>query len=174
MPTYSSVDNLLVGQMPLPKGLVPQTFVDDATDEIDSMIGFRYATPVDIWSDGSPVVRPARLLLKRVANMIASGRLIMAMSSNSSRTDLHPYGASLVRDATKILEMIGNGEILLEGAPPVNPDEQAAEISGPLIANLDAESNVESFYSRIANPGYLYGVGIERFFSGDNSNGLVS
>jgi phage gp36-like protein len=169
---YCSVDELLVGANPLPKQFLPQAFVDDAANEIDSLIGFRYITPVDIESDNTPVVRPARLLLKRLNVYLATGRLLMAMASNSSRTDLHPYGRSLVVEATAILARIASGEIILEGAPLVESENSNEEFTGPQIANLDFESNVESFYARIANPGYIYGP--ERYSIGNNQSGLVA
>ena len=166
---YCEATDLLVGDMPLPKALRPQQYVDDAADEIDSMIGFIYATPVDIVSDGTPVKRPVRLLLKRLNVLLASGRLITAMSSNSQRSDLHPYGASLIREATDVLKQIAAGDLLLPGVPPADP-EASDTSTGPLIANIDAESNVESFYNRIANPGYSFGPLVVP----GNSDGLVA
>jgi hypothetical protein len=56
---YSSVEDLLIGKIPLPVGVDPQKYVDDATDEVDSYIGFTYVTPVDV-SNTSPVDRPVR------------------------------------------------------------------------------------------------------------------
>lgn len=170
MPNYSEVTDLLVGDLRLPAGLRPQQYVDDATNEIDSVIGFIYQTPIDISSDNTPVVRPVRLLLKRVANTLASGRLILAMSTGTQRTELHAYGAKLVDDATAVLRQIASGEILLKGAPVIdNPDDPNAQFTGPQIANLDAESNVEAFYDRIANPYHVFGF--ERLTR--NPDGLV-
>lgn len=171
MPTYSEVSDMLVGDMPLPKGIRPQQYVDDATDEIDSHIGFIYVTPVDIWSDDTPVVRPARLLLKRIANQLASGRLIMAMSTGTQRTELHAYGSDLVRQALTALQQLAAGDVVLPGAPTVeDPDNPDTNFTGPQIANVDAESNVEAFYDRIANP--YYSFGFERLTR--NPDGMVA
>lgn len=153
---YSEESDLLVGDMPLPKGMRPQKYVDDATNEIDSVIGFIYKTPVPMLDD-SPAVRPTRLLLKRLANMLATGRLIMAMTTGGQRLELHAYGADLVRQAVATLAQIGSGEIVLAGAElldPVAGDDPA--FTGPQIANVDDESNVEAFYDRVANPNYLF------------------
>lgn len=153
---YSEESDLLVGDMPLPKGMRPQKYVDDAGDEIDSVIGFIYKTPVPML-DTSPVVRPARLLLKRLNNMLASGRLIMAMTTGGQRLELHAYGADLVRQALITLTQIGNGEILLAGAEMLDPVEgEDPAFTGPQIYNVDEESNVEAFYDRVANPNYLF------------------
>lgn len=153
---YSAVEDMLIGQTALPKGLDPQKYVDDAADEIDSAIGFIYLTPVDM-SDTSPVIRPVRLLLKRLNNHLATGRFITAISSNSQRTDLQPYGASLIREVLAVLQQIQNGELALTGAPllPALPGEELPP-TGPLIYNVDPESQVEAFYDRIANPNYCY------------------
>lgn len=172
MSNYSEESDLLIGDIPLPRGLRPQKYVDDATNEIDSFIGFIYQTPVDV-TEASLVARPARLLLKRIANQLASGRLIMAQSTGSQRMELHAYGARLVNEATAVLRQIANGEILLPGALPVDGVDEG-NFTGPQIANLDPESNVEAFYNRIANPTYFYGYPGEsvRRVSGDG--GLVA
>lgn len=157
MPNYSEVTDLLVGDIPLPKGLKPQKYVDDATAEIDSIIGFVYQTPIDL-SEDSTVARPVRLLIKRLANNLASGRLILAMSTGGQRMELHAYGASLVSEATLVLQQIAAGDLLLPGVPPVDatPGDPSDQFTGPQIANVDPESNVESFYDRIANPYYCF------------------
>jgi hypothetical protein len=153
---YSDVDDLLIGATALPKGMEPQKYVDDAANEIDSKIGFIYVTPVDI-SETSTTKRPVRLLLKRLNNHLATGRLITALSSNSQRTDLQPYGASLIREVLAVLDRIESGDLILAGAELVAPEgDEELPTSGPLIFNVDAESNVEAFYDRIANPYYCY------------------
>lgn len=168
---YCEVEDLLVGATALPKGMDPQKYVDDAANEIDSTIGFIYVTPVDV-SETSSVKRPVRLLLKRLNVHLATGRLITAMSSNNQRTDLHPYGASLIKEVVAVLQQIATGDITLAGAALVTPDGSTVPAaSGPLIANLDAESNVESFYNRIANPGFSYPAGW--YGPGNNDTGLV-
>ena len=156
MTTYCEVDELLVGDMPLPRGTRPQQYVDSATNEIDMHIGFLYTTPINM-ADDSPVIRPARLLLKEVCRKLASGRLILAQSAVAQRTELHAYGKRLVDEALEIIRSITAGEILLVGATPL-PTEDGTDnqFTGPQIANIDAESNVEAFYDRIANPNYHY------------------
>ena len=156
--TYSETSDLLTGSMNVPASLDAQKYVDDASDEIDSVIGFRYTTPIDM-SNSSLVIRPARLLLKRVANFLATGRLIMAAAVTQEDKQLNAYGASLVAQAQAILTQIAAGDIVLPGAeegsdsPPIQ--------SGPLIYNKDAESNVDAFYDRVVAPdGPLVGTPI--------------
>lgn len=150
---YSEVNDLLTGNVPTPAYLSPQKYVDDAADEIDSKIGFIYQTPVDV--SGSQVVRPAVLLLKRINNFLASGRLLMAVDAGGEDTQLHAYGLSLVKDATAALDQIASGAIALDGAPKIDTTEDA-RVTSPLIFNEDAESNVSAFYDRLANPNFTY------------------
>lgn len=151
---YSSVDDLLTGNIPLPSTVSAEKFVDDASDEIDSQIGQIYQTPIDL-SDTSTVTRPARLLLKRIANWLASGRLMMAAAAGSQRMEVHAYANKLVNDATAALQAIASGDVVIEGA--VRTDAPTSDLfTGPQIFNKDAESNVDAFYDRISNPNYAY------------------
>lgn len=153
MVAYSSTNDLLTGNVPTPVSLDPQKFVDDAANEIDSKIGFIYETPVDM-SLTSPVSRPAMLLIQRISNFLASGRLLLAASAGQEDSQVHAYGWQLVKDATASLDAIAKGEIPLDGAPKLPVADQ--KVTAPLISNKDAESNVDAFYDRIANPNYQY------------------
>lgn len=143
---YSRTQDMLVGDIPLSSGSDAERYVNDAADEIDSRIGHIYSTPVDV-SDGSPVERPARLLLKRISNFLATGRYLMALQAPNQRLETNAYAERLIREASESLNMIAEGQIILEGAETEDGDELAPV--GPLINNLDPESNVEAFYDRI-------------------------
>lgn len=153
MPTYSDKDDLLTGNVPLPPYIDVNQFIQDAADEIDSHLGFIYKTPIQMDENG-PVSRPARLLLKRISAHLSSGRLIMALDSSGQNEQLHNYGIYLVNEATSALRQIAEGKIRLDGAE-LPEDETTAAPNGPLISNLDSESQVEAFYDRIANPAYV-------------------
>lgn len=140
---YSSKEDLLTGNIPLPGYISADKFVQDASDEIDSQIGFRYETPLDV-SDQSPLDRPARLLLKRINNFLASGRLLMTVTSAQEDKTLHAYALNLVKEAQAALAYIADGTIPLANAP-VNPNAPAAENTVG-ISNVDADSAVEAFY----------------------------
>jgi hypothetical protein len=154
---YSDVADLLTGDIPLPATIDPQKFVDDAADQIDSVIGFLYVTPIDT-SDASPVVRPARLLLKRLNNFIASGRLILTTGIAGEETALHAYGKSLLDEANAILVMLGKNEIPIDGAVFVNPTDTTVNAKLMLV-NMESASAVETFYEQVMpeNP-YWYPV----------------
>lgn len=152
--TYSQVTDLLTGNIPV-STVLGQKYVNDAADEIDSIIGHIYVTPVDMRptpEEDPPgvgtVKRPSRLLLKRIANFLASGRLMLATSAGGEDDQLHAYAKYLVDTALATLQQIASGSISLDGAvTDSDPDTEGRY--GPLIANVDPESNVEAFYDRI-------------------------
>lgn len=144
---YCQTTDLLTGNIPTPAYMSPQKFVDDAADEIDSKIGFVYETPVDI-SDVSPVVRPARLLLKRINVFLATGRLLMAAASAGEDVSLHAYAKKMVDDATTALDAIFAGDLVIEGATLLNPASEDAT-KAPMWSNPDIESAVDSFYGQL-------------------------
>jgi hypothetical protein len=149
--TYSEVSDLLVGtDLPLPPS--PEKFVQDAADEIDSVLGMRYQTPIAP-SDPTGVNRPTVLLIKRISNWLASGRIIMAQASGSELQQVHAYGKNLVDQATVVLQKIENGEIVLPGVATLDPEDLGR--SGPIINNLDDGSNVESFYGMVSSPPFV-------------------
>lgn len=153
-PGYCEEKDLLVGvDIPLPAYVDKAQVVRDAADEIDSMIGFLYKTPIDI--SGSANVekyRPTVLLLKRINRFLASGRLVLAAAASGEESQLHAYGADLVNQALTTLNMIVERRILLEGALPATVDNEAnVQVSRGFIYNLDGESLVEHFYDNILN-----------------------
>jgi len=152
---YCATTDLLAGDIPL-TGLDAAKFVNDAADEIDSQIGFRYLTPV-----ASDAARPVLLLLKRINAHLATGRMIMAADAAGQRSELHAYGESLVREALASLAAIAGGMVDLPVTPfPSNANDQVE--AGPLIYNVDPVSQVEAFYgafSSATNPGYYPGAG---------------
>lgn len=147
---YSTIEELLLGTVPPPPASERQKFVNDAGNEIDSILGFIYATPIDVSEDGT-TVRPARLLLQRISNHLATGRLIMAVAASSEDEGTHAYANRLIRDALTALNQIARGDVVLDGAELL-PSEDG-RITGPQIANVDPHSHVEDFYDRIARPG---------------------
>lgn len=151
---YCSPTDLMIGNIPLPQYMDANQLINDAADEIDSKIGWRYETPLDN-SETGPLSRPARLMLKRINAALATGRIILAVASPEEKNNLHSYGWSLIREANGAINVIADGTVVLEGAT-LNP-VVVEPVAAPLIDNLDAESQVEAFYDRIANPDYSYG-----------------
>jgi len=146
--TYSEVDDLLLGELQAPEQKICQKYVQDAADEIDSKLGFIYVTPITVDPNGE--FRATALLLKRINNFLATGRLILANAASREDQYLNAYGKSLIVEATEAINAFLTGTMPLPGAIPVNPDATGA--TGPIINNLDAQSNVESFYAFATDP----------------------
>lgn len=152
---YSTVGDLLLGDLPVPTYMDQQKYVNDAANEIDSVIGFLYVTPVDM-TDPGPVSRPARLLMTRLNTHLSSGRLLMAIATASEDTQLNAYGRYLVDMVGTTLQEIVDGKIQLPGAAQNDNGDDTPNFSGPVIANIDQVSIVESFYQQLAQPTNYY------------------
>lgn len=152
---YSADTDLLTGSIPTPDYLSPAKFVSDAADEIDSKLGFIYETPI-VLEEADPATRPARLLLKRINNFLATGRLLMAVASPEEDDRVHAYASRLINEANLSLGMIAKGEIDLAEVGAVKLPAADGPEMRPLVKYGDAESNVEAFYDRVANPDYHF------------------
>lgn len=144
--TYCEVTDLIFGNIPVPA--TAQKFVTQASDEIDSKIGFRYATPVVLSS--STEQRPALLLLKKIAIFLATGRCILAVGGASEESRIHQYGIYLIQQADQALKDIVDGKTILPGVELATPANSKS--SGPMIANVDTASSVEAFNDVFGNP----------------------
>lgn len=147
MAPYCAPGDMIIGNIPATDPMKTQ-YLNLATDEMDSILGMQYVTPINIAEDG-PVARHSRLLIKNICIWLSSGRLMLATSANGEDDQLHAYAKYLVENATDMLMKIASGEIKLEGAEH-NEDEDDPDASNQaLIYNVDSESNVEAFYDRI-------------------------
>lgn len=141
MSTYSTVEDLLL-TVALPRDLPVQRYVDDARDEIDSALGHLYVTPFDL-CDSGPMARHSKLLIKRIANHLATGRIIMAVAMGTEDNTNHAYGAGLVKGALAALESLRTGAVVLEDAPLV---ERVGTGGGDMsISQHDATSIMDTF-----------------------------
>jgi hypothetical protein len=146
---YSEVTDLLTGDIPLPGGLVPAKFLQDAQDEIDGALGQMYVTPF-VLDDSDPAVRPTRLALKRISNMLASGRLILSLDVSGEKNNLHAYGLSLVNEAHAALTLLRASADTLPGATPLPKTGIEQANRGPRIKNEDDHSHVAAFYDYVS------------------------
>lgn len=160
---YSETEDLLLGNVPEPEDA--ERYVNDAADEIDSKIGFRYATPI-VLDVNISAQRPGALLLKRINQWLSTGRLILAYDAAGEDDQLHQYGEYLVREATMAIGQIADGTITLPGALPANPDSLPQ--TGPVASFADDYSLVESYSEIFGNPAVtaletpMYPAGIAR------------
>ena len=152
MAAYCTVDDLLIGDIPLADKYGDGTsFVNMAADEIDSQIGHIYVTPV-VFDESTPEkaarVRPSKLLLKKLNYLFASGRIVLDMAAGGEDDNLHAYGKRLLDEALRLLSMVSDGRIELVDAPLIVPEEVVAQDTGPMITNEDPYSLVQGFYDR--------------------------
>lgn len=145
---YCETADLLLGNV-VSKPADQDRFVNDAADEIDSRIGFMYATPIVVGESAEQ--RPVKMLLKKINSWLASGRLIMALDAGGEDDQIHQYGLYLVSEAQKVLESITSGEIVLPGVDPASPDSTGI-VTGPQYTTGDDASLVESFGSVFGDP----------------------
>lgn len=161
---YSTKEDLRIGDIRLPARLGDgSSFVDEAADEIDAHLGHIYVTPMNI--PDLPKNRPARLLLKKVNNLIASGRLILDLAASSEDDQLHAYGWSMLKEGLSILTMLQNRNILLVGASLIEDSDGQKSPTGPMIYNEDAESLVRGYYAPhlVIGAGEPYPLGVAGF-----------
>jgi phage gp36-like protein len=138
---YSTVDDLLLGDLQTSRTLDKEQFVNDAADEIDSTIGSRYKVPIA--TANGTVAAHSLLLLKRLNNHIATGRLILAVAAPNEQATLHAYGKDLLKNALEVLCKIRDGEVIIEGAEA--SDSLSTGVLGPVGINADAYSAVDTF-----------------------------
>lgn len=134
------------------------TFVNDAADEIDSIIGYTYETPVTNREDGLPLDErsPVLLTLKRINRYLASGRYIMAVAASGEEQELHAYAKRLVNEALDALKKIAEGSVPFDARQL--PDSRAFD-KGPRISNAEVRSNVDAFYGAYTGTdGMMFGA----------------
>lgn len=144
---YSTKEDLRIGDIRLPVRLGDgSSFVEDAADEIDAQIGHIYVTPITL--PDIPANRPAILLLKKINNLIASGRLILDMAASAEDRTLHAYGYNMLKEGLSLLTMIQNRDIVLTAADQIDTDGDGEKSpTGPMIFNEDPESLVKGYYT---------------------------
>lgn len=140
---YSGIADLLIGDIPLQArhGDGSQMIKAQAND-IDAQIGHIYLTPVEVPDE--PQFRPTLLLLKKINNLLASGRLMLDMSAAGEDDNPNAYGMQMLREGLALLGQIQSGAIVLAGAPRIDEGQGAP---GLLIHNEDQVSLVEQFYN---------------------------
>lgn len=148
---YCAKEDLLTGDIPLAGKYGDGTsFVNLAADEIDGQIGHIYVTPV-VFDESTPEkaarVRPAKLLLKKINLLLASGRIVLDMAAGGEDDNLHAYGKSMHDEAVLLLNQISSGKIVLTDAPVLAEDAGNLN-TGPSIVQDDPYSLVEGFYTQ--------------------------
>lgn len=133
---YSTVDDLLLGDLMVSARVDKNKFVNDAAEEIDAKLGFIYVLPL------SPLAPHEELLLKQINNKLASGRLILTLDIAGEETVLHAYGLRLITEAINDLMLIANGTVNLSSTMTTGSNLRD---NVPAIFNHDEESAVVMF-----------------------------
>lgn len=150
---YSEVGDLLLGGMTVSLSLDKQKFVDDASDEIDSKLGFFYTLPL-VGPGDTALPEHEQKLLKLINNKLASGRIILTLAVPQEQAALHAYGLRLVTEAMNDLMLIANGQVDLT-AVRVNIGETVRD-NAASVYNHDAESGVDMYENAVMRPGGAY------------------
>lgn len=146
-PAYSTPDDLLIAQLRVddPDKI---KYVNEAADDIESRIGHIYETPLT-FDTSVPQERAASLVLKRLNNNLASGRIILAYTMPSEDKQLNAYGQYLVQDAEETLELIASRQVVLYGPIQiVLPNTEVVTGAALGISNVDSSSRVDDFYAQ--------------------------
>lgn len=122
-------------------------FVQNASDEMDSKLGFLYEVPF-VQAHFAPWVWT---LIKQTANKIATGRLLLALNSGGEASAENAYGAGLLKEGLTALQEMVTGSMVLPGATPV-ASPSSTDGNGPTILVADQFSGVDTFYSNVMDP----------------------
>ncbi len=158
---YCERGDLLIGDLPLPANMA-EGFIQAAVDEIDSVLGVNYILPID-----TALADPtADLTLKRIAVLLASGRLIMAQATGSEDEGVHAYGMYLLREGKDLLCKVESGALPLIGV--TKREEYADTGNTPYIKQEDSVSPIDAYYSTVSR-----GI-FKRFVPGDLNDEVAS
>lgn len=158
---YSDPADVLLGtDMAMPADDTVERFVKDAAKEIDSRLGFKYVTPLrftrivngsvtKVDPEDETTYTPSFLLINRLSNFIASGRLLLASAAPEENSSIHQYGNKLLRDAEAILSQITSNRADLEVEEIDTSDAETPY--GLLVANRDRKSYVKAFEEQPMN-----------------------
>lgn len=147
---YCEVADLLTGNLPLATQYGDgQGFIDTAADEMDTVLGQMYVTPIVL--EQIPANRPSQLWLKTCNKFIASGRLILDIAIAAEDDNLNAYGLSLLNQGLAMLKAIQDGAASITGAIPLDPNAGAYQ-TGPMIFNEDKYSLVQAGYEFLLDP----------------------
>lgn len=141
---YCAEADINLGDLQTPRAVSIEDWIKSTADEIDAEIGQVYKLPLS-FDLTKPEDRADALYLKRINSFLATARIILLIAGGREDATLHAYGKSLLGDAKGALNKIVNKTVLLESAQLIGDADD--QYNGPMIANKDAKSFVDSFYS---------------------------
>ncbi|URG17385.1 head-to-tail connector protein [Rhodococcus phage Mbo2] len=132
-----------LGDLEIPRGQTMDEWVIKAADEMDGILGQTYRLPLDTNMD-IPDHKADALLLKKINEFLAAGRLLLAAAGTGQDNSLNAYGSDLVNSAIKELARISSGRTVLESGELLDLEKPTVGVMG---LNRDASSYVDQFYS---------------------------
>lgn len=153
---YCAEADLIAGNIPAADG-VKKTYVDAASEEMDSYLSAQYVTPISV-NVADPRQKQTSLTLKRINAHLASGRLITSMGTGGEDTEVHAYGLMLITESLNALKALASGAPDLYGATKHNQDDEGAVPESDLrgkVFNGDLQSEVDAFYSSAMPNGFF-------------------
>lgn len=146
--SYSAEGDLLIGDVMLPLGFDKAKYIKEATDEIDSKLGFLYKLPLEAAPPLMVLPPHEQVLLKVISNKLASGRLIMDVAMAGERQTVHAYARRLVDEANNDLMLLANGAVELHAVrSDTDPEQPASKV--PSARVHDEESLVLGFENTV-------------------------
>lgn len=158
-PGYCETGDLYISGVRMPQGMqmTPDTAIGLAAEEIDTMIGMLYQTPISV-EENDPDKRFDSLTLKRINALLASGRLITSMATGGEQNRVQAYGEYLLRMAFDHLKQIQTGVIKLTSATPIEQADNNSLNKGPILVTDNQQvSLVDSFYENFQPGGFTPG-----------------
>ncbi|AVP43202.1 head-to-tail adaptor [Gordonia phage Lidong] len=143
-----------VQNIKLPTGVTWDSLAETASNEVDSNLGVRYVTPIQV-SANDPTQKAAAYWLQNVTSMVAAGRLMLSIAAPGSQDTANSYGQYLLRNAQQLMNDVISGKVDLPGAEEVPAN--GSTIQGPTVLNQDAFSQVDLFYDNFMPEGIVPG-----------------
>ncbi|AKJ71701.1 hypothetical protein TIN2_11 [Tsukamurella phage TIN2] len=142
----------------LPSGVTWDSLAETASNEVDSNIGVRYQTPIQV-SAVDPETRAAAYWLQNVSAMVAAARFMLSVAAPGSQDSANGYGRYLLSSAQKLMNDVISGKVDLNGAIELTP---LGEVQAPTIINGDAYSQVDLYYENMMPEGIMPGFDVPR------------
>lgn len=152
MTAYCTPDDVDLGSLELPRGVVVQRVIEQQADDIDAVVGKFYRLPLEL-DPNDPSHIPYVLILNKLNRYLAIGNIIMRAAGATQDDNINSYALYHLNQAKDVLKQIERGLIQFPDQEPVATDP--GEFAGPYITNKDAFSRVEGFYDQGPIPVFL-------------------
>jgi hypothetical protein len=144
-----------LGNLKLPVAVTVESLCETAANEVDGLLGVRYAVPITV-SVNVAEEKATSYWLQMVSSQIAAGRMMVSAGAAASQDTTNNYGRYLLSQAYGQIKLVTDGKKDLAGAVEIG-NEDETEVKGPYIINQDAYSQVDAFYDNFEPDGFIPG-----------------